>query len=394
MKKIMIFIGSYLPGIKSAGVTTSISNMVDELSKMYEFYIVTADRDIGETSPYTSVRKEQWTKFGKANVYYSGEYIKSIRTLEKIINSIDVDLYYFNGFYNLRDTTRVLLLWKMKKIKQSPMIMAPRGIFSMGQFNNKKLFRAVYRKIFTILGFEKEMYWHATAELEKNDILSVFPRCMDRIFIAGNLSGIKLTPIDDGLDKQPGYLKIMFISRISEKKNIKFIVNVLKEIKGKVDCDLYGMIGTEADRLYWMECEEEIKKLPSGIKVNYRGELTHDYVGEEFRKHHMFFFPTFGENFGHVIAESIANGCPVLLSDTTPWSLLSDYKAGWVYSLEKKQEFVMCVQRLVDMNYEKWHEYQLASWNAAKELVNNEKFINQHILMFNSMLKGKRCDYT
>jgi len=33
-----------------------------------------------------------------------------------------------------------------------------------------------------------------------------------------------------------------------------------------------------------------------------------------------FIFPTLGENFGHVIIESLSAGCPVLCSDQTPWN--------------------------------------------------------------------------
>jgi glycosyltransferase involved in cell wall biosynthesis len=31
-------------------------------------------------------------------------------------------------------------------------------------------------------------------------------------------------------------------------------------------------------------------------------------------------FPTLGENFGHVIAESLSASCPVICSDQTPWN--------------------------------------------------------------------------
>ena len=35
--------------------------------------------------------------------------------------------------------------------------------------------------------------------------------------------------------------------------------------------------------------------------------------------HDLFVFPTLGENFGHVIYESLMCGTPVLVSDNTPW---------------------------------------------------------------------------
>ena len=382
MKKIMIFIGSYLPGTKSAGVTTSISNMVKELRDKYEFYIVTADRDIGDVRPYTSVELEKWVEYKGSKVFYSGRYLKSFKVLCDIINSIDVDIYYFNGFYNLRDTARVLLLYKLKFIPKKTLIIAPRGIFSMGEFNTHKIFRKIYEKIFVILKLQKNVYWHATSNNEKNDILRIFPNVEEKISVIENLSGIKINSYRKKLSKKVGTIKIIFISRISEKKNIKYIIDVLKKVTGNIEFNLYGMIGTEEDKRYGKECEQECKKLPNNIKVIYHGEIDHDKISEVYSSHHLFFFPTFGENYGHVIAESLANGCPILLSDTTPWCMLEKYNAGWIYSLGDKERFIKKLQELINCNQEQWNKYSCGALNAAQILINPSKVKKQYYEFF------------
>jgi glycosyltransferase involved in cell wall biosynthesis len=43
----------------------------------------------------------------------------------------------------------------------------------------------------------------------------------------------------------------------------------------------------------------------------------------------LFLLPSHGENFGLSIAESLANGVPALVTDTTPWSGLNRNGAGW-----------------------------------------------------------------
>ena len=50
--------------------------------------------------------------------------------------------------------------------------------------------------------------------------------------------------------------------------------------------------------------------------------------------------PTFNENYGHVILESLTAGCPVIISDQTHWLTLSEKKAGWDLSLSDQQQFV------------------------------------------------------
>ena len=43
----------------------------------------------------------------------------------------------------------------------------------------------------------------------------------------------------------------------------------------------------------------------------------------------LFLLPSHSENFGLVIAESMAHGVPALVTDTTPWRELSRLELGW-----------------------------------------------------------------
>ena len=66
-----------------------------------------------------------------------------------------------------------------------------------------------------------------------------------------------------------------------------------------------------------------------------------------FLKNDLFVFPTLGENFGHVIFESLEASTPVLVSDQTPWK--SNYKRGlqtlpldedkWINTIKKWSKF-------------------------------------------------------
>jgi glycosyltransferase involved in cell wall biosynthesis len=45
--------------------------------------------------------------------------------------------------------------------------------------------------------------------------------------------------------------------------------------------------------------------------------------------------PTLGENFGHVFVEALAAGCPLIISDRTPWLNLKQKEIGWDIPLEE-----------------------------------------------------------
>ena len=97
----------------------------------------------------------------------------------------------------------------------------------------------------------------------------------------------------------------------------------------------YGRI---VDNSYWDRCKKSLEKLPKNIKASFLGELKKDEVTVTFSKYDLFFFPTGGENYGHVIAESLSVGTPVLISKNTPWFNLESQHLGWDIDLEKKRE--------------------------------------------------------
>ena len=142
-----------------------------------------------------------------------------------------------------------------------------------------------------------------------------------------------LSPALDSL----GLLRLVFLSRISPKKNLDYALQVLSKIKCEVEFYIYGPL---EDARYWQSCQALIRELPATMKVAYRGSVKHKNVAEKIACYDLFFFPTHGENYGHVIAESLSVGTPVLLSDQTPWRDLSDDGLGWDLTLKNIAGFV------------------------------------------------------
>jgi len=83
-------------------------------------------------------------------------------------------------------------------------------------------------------------------------------------------------------------------------------------------------------------------------------------VGRELAAAHLMFLPTRGENFGHAIIEALRSGCPVLISDQTPWRGLEDDRAGWILPLDEAERFRAVVQQVIDMPEADW-----AEWSAG-----------------------------
>ena len=97
------------------------------------------------------------------------------------------------------------------------------------------------------------------------------------------------------------------------------------------------------------ECRRIAAAAADGLVVRWHGHVPHEQVREIFGQHDLFLFPTLGENFGHVIFESLAAGTPVLVSDRTPWHDLEAKGAGWVRSLDRIQDFVDVIDGFASM---------------------------------------------
>lgn len=120
----------------------------------------------------------------------------------------------------------------------------------------------------------------------------------------------------------------------------------MEETKSDIEFTIYGPAHTEE---YWKECKQELRKLPSNVKWEWKGNLDSESVVETLKHYHVFLFPTLGENFGHVIQEALSAGCPCIISDQTPWRDFESQGVGYVFSLENKSAFVNAVEKYAVM---------------------------------------------
>lgn len=371
--KILIFISNYLPGYKSGGPVRTIENLVNNLSDYFNFYIITSDRDLGDSTPYTNIEYNVWNKVGNAQVMYLSGQQKNIATYIEILKKEDFSVIYFNSFFNYNFTIKPLLALKKSK-NNTPCLLAPKGEFSQGALQLKSFKKKVFLKLSKPL--YKNLYFHASSEYEKNDILCSLP------FISTNKvhKAIDLPQKNNfvpsiNTNNSSFDIKIIFLSRISPMKNLDYALNCLKQVTKNICFDIYGPI---EDQQYWEKCEEKIKDLPKNITCRYKGIIEPKDILQTFSKYDLFFFPTKGENYGHVIAEALAAGTQVLLSDQTPWRNLTSYKVGWDLPLNKPQNFSDIINQLKPMSINE----KIRLIENAQPLLINEKDIEANKNLF------------
>jgi glycosyltransferase involved in cell wall biosynthesis len=330
---ILTSVATYLPGHKAGGPVRTIANIVEALGDEIEFRIVTADRDLGDQIPYPDIPLNTWTPVGKASVWYVSADQSFVKTWSRLLKETPHDVLYLNSLFEPRFTLSAMIAAKLKGASTAPIVLAPRGELSPGALALKRRKKAVFLGLAKLLGLYRGLVWHASTEEEAVFIREQFG-AGSKLVIARDLATI----FDDAatrsgeMQRSPDKLNAVFLSRISRKKNLDYALRVIAKSTVPLRFDIWGPI---EDSGYWEECEALMRALPAHVEARYCGVADHADVGRTLARYDLFFLPTLGENFGHVVAESISVGTPVLLADTTPWRGLAQEGVGWDLPLDE-----------------------------------------------------------
>lgn len=347
-QRVLVFASYYLPGFLAGGPVRSLSRLFEWLQGEFDFQVVTRNRDLGVTAPYPDKEPGRWYPAGTVDVTYLARPCSSVRRLRGIVREVRPDLLYFNSAVDPCLSILPLLLRRFGLLGPAiPALVAPRGEFSPGALGLKRLKKTLWLALARFIGVYSTVTWHATDEHEAGFIRRTWGSDA-RILVAPNLP-----PRHEGEaepDRQPkeaGVLRAVFLSRISPMKNLRGVLTSLASVRAPVSLHIYG---AREDPEYWAACEQEIGRLPAHVKVEYRGVVAPDDVIPTLARYDLFFLPTLGENFGHVILEALLAGCPVLISDRTPWRDLEAGQAGLDVPLGNEGLLVGALERFAAMD--------------------------------------------
>ena len=372
--KILIVMTGFLPGKKYGGPPVSVDNFCTLMQESSECYIVTHNHEMGETEPYERIH-QGWNDRGNCKVLYLSNKEYNYKTFKKIIDEISPDILYLQSLFQ-DCIVPCLMLSKKYGIK---VFLAPRGELCAGALSIHKYKKIPYIAVINMLGLVKKVDFQSTSEEETEGIHKYLKVPYEQIHFLTNIPSIPPKKYER-LPKKAGKGRFVFLSRIHPKKNLISAIKYFNGINGVAAFDIYGPI---EDKEYWKQCQDEIAKLPENVKVNYCGLVSHDEVHEIFSKYDAFLFPTFSENFGHVIAEALAVGTPVIISDQTPWRNLAAYGAGFDIPLTDDEGFTNAIQNVIQSETQK----NLLIENYVNEKLEVNKIKKEYLNVFDLMLK-------
>ncbi len=382
---ILVLTAHYLPQTRSNGPAKSVDGIIQRLYHDFDFRVLTADRDIGDLQPPPDVQVGSWQSVKNGQVYHlPRKKLISPLQLRKYLQTFAYDLVYLNSYFDTL-TVVYLLLRRFGWLVKKPLIIAPRGEFGGGALALKSVKKRTYMWLANMLGLYSHALWHASSEYEMQEIKRIYPNA--KIHIAPNMSSLVE---NNGEVLQPskpskivGQIRLVYLSRIAPIKQLNMALEMLARVSGVVEFAIYGPI---SDEEYWEKCKVLIAQLPPNIRVTYYGEVEHENVWSTLQDHHVFFLPTASENYGHAIVEAFTAGCPVILSDRTPWRDLPAKQVGWDLPLEDENTFIEVLNTVVDMDDSTFQLWSSCAHAYGLSIINDEAVVNANHLLFQQAL--------
>ncbi len=343
MRRVLILTGRYLPGWRDGGPVRSVLNLCEWLGDEYDIRIMCLDRDHFDTKSYPGIKTNEYNTVGKARVWY----VESFTPGDIARLSGEADVVYVCGPYN--DYARIAMKLKKDGVITAPLYVASMGSFSPEAFKIKGFKKRLFITYMKLSHMFDDITWSVTSAREEEELKAVVGKNA-KCVIAKDLPRRGFTK--HSCVKEQGVLKLAFVSRICRKKNLSAIPGILHGIDDDITVRL-DIYGADEDRDYLHACMEaldELRKTHPLCRWKYHGEAESEEIPRIFAGHDAFLFPTLGENYGHVIAESLSAGCIPVISDTTPWTDLNEKGCGYVCPLSDDSSFASAVEELAAMD--------------------------------------------
>jgi glycosyltransferase involved in cell wall biosynthesis len=406
--RVLVLVGYYLPGQRGGGPTRSIVNLVEALGDEFDFRIVAFDHDLGVDSRFADVEPGRWVAVGKAHVWYLASGFSGVLGMIEVLRRTPADVVYLNSFFAPLFSILPVAMATLTRYGSPPLIVAPRGELSEGALQFKAFKKGAFLELIRMVGLYRRdrIVFQSSNAAEAEDIRreltrhvktliakplshssAAKPRPIPRIVTAQDLASAEPVSTDSPKSKRKGSLRVAWISRIVRKKNLDGALRCVRSLLGDIHLTIHG---PDEDRDYWAECRQLIEALPANVRATYGGILKHEDVVPALEAQDVLLFPTHGENYGHVILEALTAGCPVIISDQTPWRGLASLGVGWDLPLDEPGAMVAALQRCVEMDGPTFEAFSKRVRSYAASIREDQVPIEQHRQLFRSALALRR----
>jgi len=326
--KILQVNASYKPAYIYGGPTMSVSKLSEELVKAgctVEVFTTTAN-GLTELQVITvlpqdidGVKVRYFKRLTKDHSHFSPGLLAF---LWKEVRSFDV--VHIHAWWNLVSMFACFIA----VLRRVPVVLSPRGTLSSYSFKNRHV---ALKKAFHILICRPLLsycFLHTTSEREQAAMAALLkPKGIYTIYNFVKMPRIAPIPAAKPLKPQENNMfRLLFFSRIEQKKGLELLFAALADTTLPFRLTIAG----GGDEKYIAM----LKKLTNDYKIDHQIDWAGFKDGDKFdlmAAHHLLILPSYDENFGNVVIESLAVGTAVLISrEVGLATYIESRQFGWI----------------------------------------------------------------
>jgi glycosyltransferase involved in cell wall biosynthesis len=251
------------------------------------------------------------------------------------------DVVHLTGVYSFPTIPTLVAC----RLLQKPLVWSARGALKRWSGTSATRRKAAWNYVCRTLAHSKLLSLHVTSQEELVESKSALP-------------GVSCALIPNGIDvpetlrgrtwKPNGVVRLLFLGRLDP---IKGIENLLAAVRDPSLSNVELVIRGTGESGYASSLVKLASQYRLQQKVRFGGFADDEAKAEAFAAADICVVPSHSENFGMVVAESLANGVPVIASKGTPWPALERRGCGlWVSN--DPQSLASAIRRLSTMDLE------------------------------------------
>jgi glycosyltransferase involved in cell wall biosynthesis len=332
--RILQVVPTYLPAVRYGGPIRSVHSLAKALvERGHDVHVFTSsvdgpnDLDVPLGAPVDLA--------GVQVRYFPVRFMRRLYWCPSLARALRQDIHSFDVVH-----VHSVFLWptwaaaRIAKRAGVPYVVSPRGMLGTQVIRGKsQLLKSAWIRVIEQRTIRESAALHVTADLEREEIEALGLRTPKFHCIGNGVSW----PVNRSSLAEGPYCGLarpyaLFLSRIDAKKGLDRLIAAWKWVP-----ELTLIIAGNDESGYRLELEKIAAENKVESRVRFLGMVADEHKWALYENAAMFILPSYSENFGNVVAEAMAMGCPVIVTPEVGLAnLVRDSGAGEVVDGEPR----------------------------------------------------------
>lgn len=263
-----------------------------------------------------------WTKFGFAPGLESA--------LDTFFDdSSDERVVYINGLWRFFQVQAA----RYAQVKGCKIVVAPRGMLMDEAFAHRAYLKKLFWFLWLKSAYERADIIHTTSMPEARAITRLLGSVNTKVIPHGidefnDYSEADVIAAKSLLQVPVNTFCLLFLGRITEHKQVHLLIDALATVIFDYPDVKLLVAGEESEDKYINKLRSRCSELKVEDSVLFVGRVEGALKRNVLMAGDLLVLPSKSENFGVVVSEALSFGVPVIVTENSPWGILSDLGLG------------------------------------------------------------------